>query len=92
MAEPMSMIFALPVRLTMMFDGLMSPCTISSRCSAASAGQALADDRHGHARLEPNPPLPGGGDHVVDVVPAAVAARAPRARSSISGASSESRS
>ena len=35
-AEPMSMIFALPVRLIMMFDGLMSPCTISSRCSAAS--------------------------------------------------------
>ena len=32
----MSIIFALPVRLTMMFDGLMSPCTISSRCSAAS--------------------------------------------------------
>ena len=38
-AEPMSMILALPVRLSMMFEGLMSPCTMPSRCSAANAAR-----------------------------------------------------
>ena len=38
-AEPMSTIFALPVRLIMMFEGFMSPWTMPSRCSAASAAR-----------------------------------------------------
>ena len=38
-AEPMSMIFALPVRFTMMLELLMSPCTISSLWRAARAAR-----------------------------------------------------
>ena len=38
-AEPISTIFALPVRLSMMFDGFMSPWTMPSRCSAANAAR-----------------------------------------------------
>ncbi len=35
----MSTILALPVRLSMMFDGFRSPWTMPSRCSAASAAR-----------------------------------------------------
>ena len=35
MAEPMSMSLALPVRLSMMLEGLTSPWTMPSRCRAA---------------------------------------------------------
>ena len=54
----MSMIFALPVRLTMMFDGLMSPWTISSRCSAASPARhsrMIATAMPGFSRVRTGP-------------------------------------
>ena len=72
-AEPMSTILALPVRLSMMFDGLMSPCTMPSRCSAASAA------RHSRTTAIAMPGFsrgcigPGGDDHVVQIFPAAIA-------------------
>ena len=78
-AEPMSTILALPVRLSMMFDGLRSLCTMPSRCSAASAA------RHSRITAMATPGLsrgcigPVGHDHVVQIFPAAVAHPLPRA-------------
>ena len=69
----MSTIFALPVRLSMMFDGFMSPWTIPSRCSAARAARHSRTIGIGDARLEPRLHRPGGHDHVVHVLPAAIA-------------------
>ena len=84
-AEPMSMILALPVRLSMMFDGFRSPWTMPSRCRAASAGQAVADDGDGDARLQPRLHRPGRDDHLVDVVPALAARRAPEPFEHVAG-------
>ena len=66
------MSLALPVRLSIMFDGLTSPCTIPSRCKADSAARQSRSTAMATPGLSRGCTAPAGDDHVVEIVPAVV--------------------